>query len=170
MSNNESFREDDRPFVVEDPPCFELLVKYDDPIIGKFAKLEPAKLGDCGLDLHNASREVIFVPPGHVVEVPSGIRLKIPGGHAGLIKARSSTFYRKRLLVIDGIIDSGYTGQLFVNVWNPAFDEGNKPIIIEPMERLAQIILITIPTIRIVMVDELPITARGDSGFGSTGT
>ena len=146
-----------------------LLVKYDDPIIEKYAPLKPAKPGDCGLDLHNASRKVIFVPPGHVVEIPSGVHVKIPDGYAGLIKGRSSTFYRKRLLVIDGIIDSGYTGPLFVNIWNPAFDEGNKPIIIEPMERLAQVIVVAVPTLKIVTADKLPETVRGDSGFGSTG-
>jgi dUTP pyrophosphatase len=142
---------------------------YDDPIMRKFAKLELSKPGDCGYDLYNASREFIFIPPGHTVEVPTGIRVKIPDGHAGFIKGRSSTFYRRKLLVIEGIIDSGYTGQLFVNVWNPAFDEDNKPTIIEPMERLGQIVIVTIPTLDVVVVDKLPVTERGDSGFGSTG-
>lgn len=146
-----------------------LWVKYDDPIIAKYAPLKPAKLGDCGLDLYNASRKLILVPPGHVAEIPTGVRIKIPDGHAGLIKGRSSTFYKRRLLVIDGIIDSGYTGSLFVNVWNPAFDEGNKPIVVEPMERLAQIIVVTTPTLKIVAADKLPVTERGSSGFGSTG-
>lgn len=141
----------------------KLLVKYDDP--GAFPTLQFAKPGDAGIDLVSTIDSIVW---GHdSVSVPTGVSVKIPDGYVGIIKARSSTFVKKGLFVVEGVIDSGYTGPLFTILWNPSPLEKR----ISRGDRLAQLLLMPVlngPGV-IQTVAELPETARGDSGFGSTG-
>lgn len=126
----------------------------------------PKKAGDAGVDLPvwlPAERHM-DVYPGQFLSVPTGVKVKIPEGYWGLLKARSSAHFKKRLLVIDGVIDSGYTGELFSMVFNPT-----KEIIkVSHLERITQLILIKMGVARAKFVEELPKTERGSSGFGST--
>lgn len=150
----------------------QVLVKYDSPEVQQYAPFRPSKPGDSGCDLANASGGTLMVAPHKSVEVPAGISVKVPEGYVGLVRPRSSTFARRGLLVVEGIIDSGYTGPLFTHVWNPALNGEDKPVLIEPWERLGQ--LIVVPCISMVLgavlvVDVLPKTKRGTTGFGSTG-
>lgn len=146
-----------------------LQVVYEDARFAEKISVSPARPGDCGIDLFNATSLPLVVPPRVSIEVPAGIRVKIPDGYCGFIRPRSSTFHRRRLFVIEGIIDSGYTGPLFTHVWNPALNGYDQPIVIEPWERLGQLIVLPVPVIDVRVVSALPATARGASGFGSTG-
>lgn len=128
--------------------------------------LRPAKAGDTGLDISiNAKDGPIVIAPHEFKSIPTGIRVKIPDGHWGLLKARSSAHFKKRLLVIDGVIDEGYTGPLFCMVHNPGID----PVSVYHLERIAQLIIIRCAVPEIILVDELPNTERGTAGFGSSG-
>jgi len=101
--------------------------------------------------------------------VSAGIRIKLPDDCCAIVYPRSSTFKRKGLFVVPGLIDAGYTGPIFTFIWHPNLDEIDRPILIEPWERLSQLIVLPIIELAICEVSELPITERGDKGFGSTG-
>jgi len=146
-----------------------LKVVYDSEIVAVRAALKRAKEGDCAYDLYNASGLTIIVGPRKSKNISAGIRIKIPDGCCGIIQSRSSTFVRRGLMVITGIIDSGYTGPLYTLVWNPALNGGLAPILIKPWERISQLLILPIPDFNIVQVTQLPDTKRGSSGFGSTG-
>lgn len=120
---------------------------------------------DAGLDLYVNEHTRIF--PGQFADVRTGIQLEFPPGWWGRIVGRSSTLRKKQLLVSEGTIDEGYRGSIFAGVWNL----GTFARWLEPGERVAQLILCRTPpeNLGIVMVDELSESARGESGFGSTG-
>ena len=120
--------------------------------------------GDAGADLFVA--EAVTIDPQSFVDVHSGIQISLPPGVWCEIVGRSSTLRKRGLLVIQGVIDNGYTGPLYAGVWNLT----DQPVLVEAGERLAQLILH--PLIERPFVewfDELPTTARGSNGFGSTG-
>lgn len=151
----------------------ELLYRRLHPDLPAFG---PAKPGDAGIDLHNAGGP-IRVEPGCSVQVPAGVAVKVPEGWVGFIKSRSSTFFKRGLFVIEGVIDSGYTGPLYSFVWNPGLNGRREAIEIQPWERLSQ--LVVVPHLPyhgdadegegICRVEQLPDTVRGGTGFGSTG-
>jgi len=146
-----------------------LLVKYTDPKLRDRVRVGYAMPGDCGIDLCNASNNPIIIKPNQSVDIPVGIQVKIPEGFCGIIRQRSSTFTKKRLMVLSGVIDSGYTGPLFVQVYNMALNGGNFPVVVDPFERIGQMLVLPAPQMNIQVVEELPKTKRGDHGFGSTG-
>ncbi len=147
----------------------ELLIKYIDPLLKDLVPVQKAMSGDCGFDLYNAQNKVVTVPPNCSVNIPAGVCIKIPDGYFGYIVPRSSTFTRKRLLVIPGIIDSGYTGPLFTLAYNISLNNNSYPAVVEPFERISQILILPVPDIQVKVVNELPPTVRGEKGFGSTG-
>lgn len=120
--------------------------------------------GDAGDDLYVS--ENVVVPPLSSFDVPTDISVKLPDGFFGRIIGRSSTMRRHGLVVLEGVIDNGFTGSLFVCVFNPK----SEPVVITAGQRLAQFILHPIVETRYQEVQELPKTERGDSGFGSSGT
>jgi dUTP pyrophosphatase len=109
-------------------------------------------------------REPINIEPESFMDVPCGIAIKLPSGMWGMITARSSTFYKRRLFVYQSVIDNGYIGPLNIGVYNP--DHKYKEV--KPLEALAQLVLMPIIIARTVKVDVLPETQRGARGFGST--
>jgi len=123
--------------------------------------------GDAGIDLPVA--EAADIHPRCWANIPVDVCVEMPPGCWGLIIGRSSTHYRKHLLVNQAVIDNGYRGPLFVSVYNPG------PILYtaEAGERLAQLILIRLVRVAYldpVTVDEFSVeTERGLDGFGSTG-
>jgi len=143
----------------------KLMVKYASPEIEAQAPLKYAKSGDCGLDLANASGKQILLLPNAKELIPAGIQVKIPEGYCGLIIPRSSAFVKKGLTIITGLIDSGYTGPLYSVVWN----SGLLSVTVDPWERLSQMMVFPVPQMEIESVQELPVTERGATGFGSTG-
>jgi dUTP pyrophosphatase len=129
-------------------------------------ELKPGKVGDAGLDLCVCIKEEkIVIPAGGMVNIPTGVAIKLPWGMWASIRPRSSTFAKKRLFIMDGTIDNGYTGPLLVFVFNP-----NKyDVVVNRGDRLAQLVLHELVSYKVDYVDELPLTERGNTGFGSTG-
>jgi dUTP pyrophosphatase len=123
--------------------------------------------GDAGLDLSACERVVI--PPGARAVVPTGLAVAIPEGHAGLVTPRSGLAIRHGIGMVNapGLIDSGYRGELRVILLNTDADEA---FTIEPGMRIAQLVIVPVPALMLVEVDELPETVRGIAGFGSSGT
>ena len=121
---------------------------------------------DAGFDLYVNVAKQILVEPYSFQNLPTGIAIKLPGGFWVEIRSRSSTFFTHRLMVHNGIIDSEYTGPIYVGVYNP----GPGPVIIPEMARLAQIVFHRVYEPRQVLyVEELPETGRANRGFGSSG-
>ena len=141
----------------------QLLVKRLDPDAPVPERAHP---GDAGLDLRSAID--VEVKPGERALVPTGIAIAIPEGHAGLVLPRSGLASRHGLTMANapGLIDAGYRGEVICAVVNLDRDSA---VMIRRGDRIAQLVLITIPDVEPAVVDELPPTSRGDGGFGSTG-
>jgi dUTP pyrophosphatase len=123
--------------------------------------------GDAGLDLRAA--EAAKVAPGERAMIPTGVAVAIPEGHAGLVLPRSGLAARRGLTLANapGLIDAGYRGEVIVAVVNLDREE---TVVIEPGDRIAQLVVIAVPEVEPGWVEELPSSTRGDGGFGSTGT
>jgi dUTP pyrophosphatase len=123
--------------------------------------------GDAGLDLRaNAELEVA---PGARAMVPTGLTVAIPDGHAGLVLPRSGLASKHGLTLANapGLIDAGYRGEVIVSVVNldPA-----ESVAIARGDRIAQLVVVALPTVSPTWVAELPASQRGEGGFGSTGS
>ena len=125
-----------------------------------------AKPGDAGLDLR--ASEAVTLEPGERRLVPTGVAVAIPDGHAGFVLPRSGLAMQKGVTVLNapGLIDSGYRGELKVLLIN----HGAEVVGIERGERIAQLVIQTVAHARLVEVERLPDSSRGEGGFGSTGT
>jgi dUTP pyrophosphatase len=123
--------------------------------------------GDAGLDLRAA--EGATVKPGERAMVPTGVAVAIPDGHAGLVLPRSGLASKRGLTLANapGLIDAGYRGEVICAVVNL---DPNDPVEIAPGDRIAQLVIVAVPSVTPALVDELPASARGEGGFGSTGT
>lgn len=157
-----------------------ILVKYLDPRVAEQCPFRPAREGDAGFDLCYAGDAELVINPHQRMLVPSGVAVKIPRGWVGIVCGRSSTFGKRGLFVVEGRIDSGYTGQLHTTVWHPAVfgDDVNgnrlpvEPVVIQPWDRLAQIVVVPHHAAGVFVLDgdeDLPRTERGSFGYGSTG-
>lgn len=143
-----------------------MAVRYVDFKLGEGAKAPYKKhTGDAGWDLF-VSRPCV-INPGETVDVHTDICIDMPPYLYARITGRSSSLRKYGLLVNEGIIDNGYTGELFVCIHNI----GNEPVEIEKGMRLAQVLFHTIEDVRWSEVDEIkPVDGkRGNAGFGSTG-
>lgn len=135
--------------------------------------LKPVYEGDCGIDLpvwpvddHGKPVDNLIIMPQMFVWAPTGLSIKVDTGTWGMIRPRSSTFLKRKLFVMEGTIDSGYTGPLFVCVWNP----NPYPITVTAGDSLAQLIPVPMFSVYdITTVMTMPHTQRGEAGFGSTG-
>jgi dUTP pyrophosphatase len=125
-----------------------------------------AHSGDAGLDL-TAVIEV-EIPAGERAMVPTGVAVAIPEGHAGLVLPRSGLASKQGLTLSNapGLIDAGYRGEVICAVVNL---DRNTPVSIRKGDRIAQLVIVPIPAVEPEWADELPGTARGTGGFGSTG-
>jgi len=118
---------------------------------------------DCGYDLSVAGD--VTIPADGFFDVPCALSMELPPGYWGFITGRSSTFRKKGLLVLPGVIDNGYRGPIFYGIFNT-----NKHTVhIEAGERLAQIILLPMAVFPVEVVSSLSESSRGDRGFGSSG-
>lgn len=143
-----------------------MAVRYVDFQLGEGAKAPYKKhIGDAGWDLF-VSRPC-EIPPGETVDVHTDIKINMPPYLYARITGRSSSLRNYGLLVNEGVIDNGYTGEMFVCVHNV----NDKPVKIEKGMRLAQILFHTIEDVRWSEVEEIKAVPgkRGDNGFGSTG-
>ncbi len=125
-----------------------------------------ARAGDAALDLFAA--EGLTLKPGQRAAIPTGIALAIPAGYAGFVQPRSGRALKEGLSIVNapGLIDSGYRGEVKVIVVNL---DPDAPIHIERGDKIAQLVVQAVETVELQEVDELPESARGDGGFGSTG-
>jgi dUTP pyrophosphatase len=126
---------------------------------------ERAYAGDAGLDL--ASCERVELGPGERALVPTGLAVAIPEGYAGFVQPRSGLALRHGISIVNtpGLIDSGYRGELCVTLLNT---DAREAFTVEPGMRIAQLLIVPIPDVELVEVDELPASARGARGFGSS--
>lgn len=125
-----------------------------------------AHTGDAGLDL--TSREGILIPPHSIKTVKTGVHVEIPNGCVGLLFPRSSCAKRGVTLANSvGVIDSGYRGEIHLQLYNLNPDDD---IRIMRGERLCQLVIVPFMPCECVGVRELGETERGDDGLGSTGS
>ena len=120
-----------------------------------------------GADLYACLEEAVTIQPGEVFWVPTGIALEVPKGCAGLVYARSSLGAKRGLAPANkvGVVDPDYRGEIKVVLLN----HSNQPQILEPGERVAQLVITPVLTPAYEEVDEISDTTRGTGGFGSTG-
>lgn len=121
-----------------------------------------------GLDLLAAVDELLLLEPGKRALVPTGLAMAIPAGYEGQVRPRSGLAAKNGVTVLNtpGTIDADYRGEVKVILINL----GEDTFIIERGARIAQLIIAPIHQAEIVEVETLSETARGDGGFGSTGT
>jgi dUTP pyrophosphatase len=127
---------------------------------------EQAHPGDAGLDLRSTLD--VEVAPGERALVPTGLAVAIPGGHAGLVLPRSGLASKVGLTLANapGLIDAGYRGEVVCAVVNL---DRSVSVRISRGDRIAQLVIVAVPPATVVEVEELPASARGSDGFGSTG-
>lgn len=124
--------------------------------------------GSAGLDLRACIDETIEIAPGQTVLIPTGLAIFVADpGYAALILPRSGLGHKHGIVLgnLVGLIDSDYQGQLMVSTWN----RGSTPFKLEPMERLAQLVIVPVAQVEFDIVDEFGASERGAGGFGSTG-
>ena len=126
---------------------------------------ERAYPGDAGLDL--ATCERVELGPGERAVAPTGLAVAIPEGYAGFVQPRSGLAARHGIAVVNspGLIDSGYRGEIKVVLLNT---DRERPFVAEAGERIAQLVVLAVPELRVEAVDELPESERGVRGFGSS--
>lgn len=123
--------------------------------------------GDAGLDLTTCER--VELAPGQRAVVSTGIAVAIPEGCAGFVQPRSGLAARHGIALVNGpgLIDAGYRGELRVVLLNT---DREATFVAEPGDRIAQLVVLRLPEVELVEVDELPGSERGAGGFGSSGT
>jgi dUTP pyrophosphatase len=121
--------------------------------------------GDAGLDLSSCER--IELAPGERALVPTGLAVAIPEGFAGFVQPRSGLAAQHGITIVNtpGLVDSGYRGELLVNLLNT---DPSQAFVVEVGMRIAQLVVLPIPELELVEVDELPDSERGVRGFGSS--
>jgi dUTP pyrophosphatase len=124
-----------------------------------------AYAGDAGIDL--AACERVELGPGERALVSTGLAVAIPEGYAGYVQPRSGLATKHGISIVNtpGLVDSGYRGELLVNLLNT---DRREPFVVEPGMRIAQLVVLAVPDVKPVEVDELPDSERGDRGFGSS--
>jgi dUTP pyrophosphatase len=124
--------------------------------------------GSAGLDLRACIDAAIEITPGQTVLVPTGLSIYVEDPrYAALILPRSGLGHKHGIVLgnLVGLIDSDYQGQLMVSTWN----RSSQPFTLEPMERLAQLVIVPVQQVELKIVDEFAESSRGTGGFGSTG-
>ncbi|MFB9159324.1 dUTP diphosphatase [Chromobacterium violaceum] len=127
-----------------------------------------ATAGSAGLDLRAATEETMTIQPGETQLVPTGIAIHLNDpGLAAMLLPRSGLGHKHGIVLgnLVGLIDSDYQGQMFVSVWN----RGQQPFRPEPMERIAQMVIVPVVQASFNIVDDFDASDRGAGGFGSTG-
>ncbi|RRD57510.1 dUTP diphosphatase [Comamonadaceae bacterium OH2545_COT-014] len=124
--------------------------------------------GSAGLDLRACLAEPLTLAPGAWQLVPTGMAMHLADpGYAALILPRSGLGHKHGIVLgnLVGLIDSDYQGELMVSAWN----RSATAFTIEPMERIAQLVIVPVVQARFNMVDAFPASTRGEGGYGSTG-
>lgn len=121
-----------------------------------------------GADLYACIDEAVTIQPGETTFIGTGIAMEIPMGYAGFIYARSGLSCKKGLAPANkvGVVDADYRGEITVALYNHA----SEARVIEPNERIAQMVIAPYLKVNFQVTDELSDTVRGVGGFGSTGS
>ncbi|MBY0571999.1 MAG: dUTP diphosphatase [Burkholderiaceae bacterium] len=138
-----------------DPRMKDLLPSYGTP-------------GSAGLDLRACLDESVTIQPGETVLIPTGVAIHIADpAYAAMILPRSGMGHKNGIVLgnLVGLIDSDYQGQLMISTWN----RGHSAFTLNPMDRLAQLIIVPVVQVGFNIVEEFGGSERGDGGFGSTG-
>ena len=138
-----------------DPRMKELLPAY-------------ATQGSAGLDLRACLDAPLTIAPGETVLVPTGLAIHIGDpGYTAMILPRSGLGHKSGIVLgnLVGLIDSDYQGQLMVSTWN----RGHAAFTLQPLDRLAQLVIVPVLQVGFNVVDEFASSERGAGGFGSTG-
>lgn len=120
---------------------------------------------DAGLDL--VCTRHVQINPDHRALIPHNIRIALPPGHYGQIVPRSSTFHKTGLLVLNGVLDAGYRGEIQTVVFNT----GKRMVHLHPGDRVSQLLVQRVIPVHFELVEEDDMIPgdRGEAGFGSTG-
>lgn len=124
--------------------------------------------GSAGLDLRACIEHTQTIQAGETVMIPTGMAIHIDNTYyAALILPRSGLGHKHGIVLgnLVGLIDSDYQGQLLVSCWN----RSKEPFILNPMERIAQLVIVPVVQADFHIVDEFAESDRGEGGFGSTG-
>ena len=124
--------------------------------------------GAAGLDLRACLDKPLTLNPGDSQLVPSGIAIHIGDpGYAAIVLPRSGLGAKNGIVLgnLVGLIDSDYQGQIFISVWN----RGQAAFTIQPMDRIAQLVVVPVQQVEFNVVAEFEGSSRGAGGFGSTG-
>ena len=124
--------------------------------------------GSAGLDLRACVDAPVTIEPGQAQLIPTGLAIHIGDpGLAAMLLPRSGLGHKHGIVLgnLVGLIDSDYQGPLMVSCWN----RGSKAFTIEPMERIAQLVIVPVVQAAFRIVDEFGESDRGANGFGSTG-
>ena len=144
-------------------------LKILDPRLGQELPLpDYATAGSAGLDLRACLPEPLTVRPGETHLIPTGMAIHIADpGLVALVLPRSGLGHKHGIVLgnLVGLIDSDYQGPLMVSCWN----RGREPFTIQPMERIAQMIVVPVTRVQWNPVEAFVETDRGSGGFGSTG-
>lgn len=129
---------------------------------------EFATSGAAGADLYVYTKEPVTILPHETHFFPTGLHFEIPDGYVGLIYSRSGISTKRGLILANsvGVIDSDYRGEVGL----PLRNDTDEPKVVEPGERVAQMIITQLPTVTFHEVADISNTERGANGFGSTGT
>ncbi len=127
-----------------------------------------ATTGSAGLDLRACIEAPISLLPGETTLVPAGMAIHLSDpGLAAIVLPRSGLGHKHGIVLgnLVGLIDSDYQGQIFVSVWN----RGKVEFTIEPLERIAQLVVVPVVQVQLNVVEDFSASQRGAGGFGSTG-
>ncbi len=127
-----------------------------------------ATSASAGLDLRACIDAPLVLAPGDAHMIPTGLAIYIADpGYAGMLLPRSGLGHKHGIVLgnLVGLIDADYQGPLMVSAWN----RGKAPFTLNPMERLAQLVIVPVTQVQLNVVEEFNATERGSGGFGSTG-
>ena len=146
-----------------------LQVRVLDARIGRDYPLpQYATAGSAGIDLRACVDTALELKPGDTQLIPSGIAIHVGDpGYAAVILPRSGLGTKNGIVLgnLVGLIDSDYQGPLMVSLWN----RGKAAFTIQPMDRIAQLVVVPVVQVEFEVVEEFAASARGAGGFGSTG-
>jgi dUTP pyrophosphatase len=123
--------------------------------------------GSAGLDLCAALLQAVRLAPGERRLIPTGLIFEIPEGHEGQVRPRSGLALKHGISIVNspGTIDSDFRGEVGIVLIN----HGADPYVVEPLSRIAQIVIARVEQVEIEEAESLTTTSRGAGGYGSTG-